>query len=41
MTSLDQLLRQHGLTTVHVEVLSVGDGSYKRTRRTKWFFGLF
>ena len=30
-----------GLTTVHVEVISVGDGSYKRSRRTKWFFGLF
>lgn len=32
---------EQGLTTVQVEVLSVGDGSYKRKRRTKWFFGLF
>lgn len=30
-----------GLTTVEVEVLSVGDGSYKRKKRRKWFFGLF
>jgi len=30
-----------GLTTVQVEVISVGDGDYKRTRRRKWFFGLF
>lgn len=30
-----------GLTTVEVEVLSVGDGPYKRKKRTKWFFGLF
>ncbi|MGB6221152.1 septal ring lytic transglycosylase RlpA family protein [Haloferula sp.] len=30
-----------GLTTVEVEVLSVGDGKYQRTKRKKWFFGLF
>ena len=30
-----------GLTTVEVEVLSVGDGKYKRKRKKKWFFGLF
>ena len=30
-----------GLTTVEIEVLSVGDGSYKRSKRKKWFFGLF
>jgi rare lipoprotein A len=30
-----------GLTTVEVEVLSVGDGEYKRKTRRKWFFGLF
>ena len=33
--------RQKGLTTVQVEVLSVGDGAYKRTLDHKWFFGLF
>ena len=33
--------RDQGLTTVEVEVLSVGDGKYKRKRRRKWFFGLF
>ena len=27
-----------GLTRVHIEVLSVGDGSYKRKKRTSWFF---
>lgn len=31
---------QKGLTRVHVEVLSVGDGSYERKRRKKWFFGI-
>ncbi len=30
-----------GLTTVEVEVLSVGDGKFKRKRRKKWFFGIF
>ncbi len=30
-----------GLTTVEVEVLSVGDGKYKRKPRRKWFFGIF
>lgn len=29
-----------GLTHVRVEVLSVGDGSYERKRRKKWFFGI-
>jgi rare lipoprotein A len=29
--------RDQGLTTVHLEVLSVGDGSYKRKKRG-WFF---
>lgn len=33
--------RDQGLATVEVEVLSVGDGSYKRQKRRKWFFGLF
>ncbi len=33
--------KDDGLTDVEVEVLSVGDGSYKRKKRTKWFFGLF
>ena len=33
--------RDQGLTTVEVEVLSVGDGKYKRKKRRKWFFGLF
>jgi rare lipoprotein A len=32
--------REKGLTRVHVEVLSVGDGSYERKRSRKWFFGL-
>jgi len=27
-----------GLTTTHLEVLSVGDGSYKRSKRRGWFF---
>ncbi|HEX5791615.1 MAG TPA: septal ring lytic transglycosylase RlpA family protein [Luteolibacter sp.] len=27
-----------GLATVHVEVISVGDGAYKRKKRTSWFF---
>ena len=30
-----------GLTTVEVEVLSVGDGKYKRKPRRKWFCGIF
>lgn len=30
-----------GLAEVEVTVLSVGDGSYKRSARRKWFFGLF
>jgi rare lipoprotein A len=29
--------RDQGLTTTHMEVISVGDGSYKRKKR-KWFF---
>ncbi|GAA5482016.1 septal ring lytic transglycosylase RlpA family protein [Haloferula sargassicola] len=33
--------RDQGLATVQVEVLSVGDGKYKRTPRRKWFFGIF
>lgn len=33
--------RDQGLATVEVEVLSVGDGKYKRKKRRKWFFGLF
>lgn len=33
--------RDQGLATVEVEVLSVGDGKYKRKRKKKWFFGLF
>lgn len=33
--------KDQGLATVEVEVLSVGDGKYKRKRRKKWFFGLF
>lgn len=33
--------REQGLATVEVEVLSVGDGKYKRKKRRKWFFGLF
>jgi rare lipoprotein A len=28
----------HGLTTVRLEVLSVGDGSYKRKKKSGWFF---
>ncbi|MEN9974095.1 MAG: hypothetical protein RLZZ282_101 [Verrucomicrobiota bacterium] len=27
-----------GLTTVRLEVLSVGDGSYKRQKKRRWFF---
>ncbi|MFT4176716.1 MAG: septal ring lytic transglycosylase RlpA family protein [Luteolibacter sp.] len=30
--------REQGLTTVHVEVLSVGDGSYKRKKKRFFFF---
>lgn len=33
--------RDQGLAPVEVEVLSVGDGSYKRKPKKKWFFGLF
>jgi rare lipoprotein A len=33
--------RGSGLAQVEVEVISVGDGSYKRTLKRKWFFGLF
>lgn len=29
---------QKGLTTTHLEVLSVGDGPYKRSKRRGWFF---
>ncbi len=30
--------RKDGLTTTRVQVLSVGDGSYKRKKRRFWFF---
>lgn len=33
--------RDGGLAQVEVKVISVGDGSYKRTAKRKWFFGLF
>lgn len=33
--------KDQGLATVSVEVLSVGDGEYKRKKPRKWFFGLF
>jgi rare lipoprotein A len=33
--------KDQGLAEVEVKVLSVGDGSYKRTAKKKWFFGLF
>lgn len=33
--------KEQGLTTAKVEVLSVGDGEYKRKKRRKWFFGSF
>jgi len=29
---------EQGLTDVHVEVISVGDGSYKRKKHRRWFF---
>ena len=29
---------EQGLTRVRIEVLSVGDGKYKRKKRTSWFF---
>lgn len=29
---------EEGLTTVHIEVISVGDGSYKRKKQGGWFF---
>ncbi|MGJ8657391.1 MAG: septal ring lytic transglycosylase RlpA family protein [Akkermansiaceae bacterium] len=33
--------KEDGLTQCRVEVLSVGDGKYKRSVKRKWFFGLF
>lgn len=33
--------KDQGLAEVEVKVLSVGDGSYKRSAKKKWFFGLF
>ena len=27
-----------GITTVRIEVISVGDGSYKRKKKSNWFF---
>jgi len=33
--------KDEGLAEVEVKVLSVGDGSYKRSAKKKWFFGLF
>ncbi len=33
--------KKNGLTTCRVEVLSVGDGAYKRSAQRKRFFGLF
>lgn len=33
--------KEQGLTTVHIRVLSVGDGSYKRKARRKRFLGIF
>ncbi len=30
--------RKQGLTDVHVEVISVGDGPYKRRKSRSWFF---
>lgn len=33
--------KKDGLTECRVEVLSVGDGKYKRSVKRKWFFGLF
>jgi len=33
--------KKNGLTRCRVEVLSVGDGKYKRKLKRKWFFGLF
>ena len=33
--------KQDGLTQCRVEVLSVGDGKYKRKLKRKWFFGIF
>lgn len=33
--------KDKGLAQVEVQVLSVGDGSYKRKLKKKWFFGLF
>lgn len=29
---------EHGLATTRIEVLSVGDGSYKRKKKRGWFF---
>ena len=31
-------MHQHGLARVRVEVLSVGDGDYKRSKKRKWFW---
>lgn len=33
--------KAEGLAEVEVKVLSVGDGSYKKSAKKKWFFGLF
>jgi len=33
--------KKDGLTQCSVEVLSVGDGKYRRTAKRKWLFGLF
>jgi rare lipoprotein A len=33
--------KKDGLAHCRVEVLSVGDGKYKRSAKRKWFFGLF
>lgn len=30
--------KHKGLTTTHIEVISVGDGSYKRKKKRSWFF---
>lgn len=31
-------MKQQGLARVRVEVISVGDGDFKRTKKTKWFW---
>lgn len=33
--------KKDGLTQCRVEVISVGDGKYKRKAKRNWFFGLF